>query len=135
MEQGAPSDPTLRREGPPSEPTTENVLMPEPQPAERLGRFLVIEAIGQGGMGVVYRGYDPALDRRVALKVLRAEEAATGEALAPGAVVAIDGEALVVACGGGTRLRLLDVQPESRRPMTGRAFAAGARLQPGASLA
>lgn len=78
MEQGAPSDPTLRREGPPSEPTTENVLMPEPQPAERLGRFLVIEAIGQGGMGVVYRGYDPALDRRVALKVLRAQVSGAG---------------------------------------------------------
>jgi hypothetical protein len=38
----------------------------------------------------------------------------------------------VVACGEGTRLRLLDVQPESRRAMSAAAFAAGLRLAPGA---
>ena len=47
-------------------------MVPESPPAERLGRFIIVEAVGQGGMGVVDRGYDPALDRRVALKVLRA---------------------------------------------------------------
>lgn len=69
-----------------------------------------------------------------ALKVLRTEEGPAGEPLAPGSVVALDGEALVVACGEGTRLRLIEVQPESRRAMSGRAFAAGARLAPGARL-
>ncbi len=69
------------------------------------------------------------------LKVLRAEEAAAGDAAAlPGTLVAFEGDALVVACGAGTRLRLCDVQPESRRAMTGRAFAAGARLELGARL-
>jgi methionyl-tRNA formyltransferase len=37
----------------------------------------------------------------------------------------------VVAAGAGSRLRLLEVQPESRRPMPASAFAAGARLRPG----
>lgn len=65
------------------------------------------------------------------LKVLRARvvEAGPGE---PGTVAEVDREGLVVACGGGTRLRVLEVQPESRRPMSAAAFAAGARLRAGA---
>ncbi len=37
-----------------------------------LGRYVVVDRIGAGGMGVVYAAYDPELDRRVAIKVLRA---------------------------------------------------------------
>lgn len=67
------------------------------------------------------------------LKVLQArvEGAGTRE---PGTVTAVDGSGLVVACGAGTTLRLLEVQPESRNAMPAAAFAAGARLLPGARL-
>jgi methionyl-tRNA formyltransferase len=70
------------------------------------------------------------------VKVLRAREDAGPAADAPaGTVLAVDRDGIVVSSGEGTRLRLLEVQPESRRPMPAAAFAAGARLQAGARLA
>ncbi|HVU52270.1 MAG TPA: serine/threonine-protein kinase [Polyangia bacterium] len=43
-----------------------------------LGRYLVLERLGAGAMGVVYAAYDPELDRKVAIKILRPQEDGKG---------------------------------------------------------
>lgn len=70
--------------------------------------------------------------RRIRLVEAVPEPGAAGAA-APGEILGVDGPrgALLVGCGGGTTLRLLRVQPEGGRVMTGLDLANGMRLQPG----
>ena len=69
------------------------------------------------------------------VKALRVREAPGADAgTDPGTVTAVGRDGVTVACGGGSALRLLQVQPESRRAMPAAAWAAGARLRPGARL-
>ncbi|MBL8910911.1 MAG: serine/threonine protein kinase [Archangium sp.] len=46
-----------------------------PSQRERLGRYVLLGVLGEGGMGRVLRAYDPQLDRRCALKLVKAERA------------------------------------------------------------
>jgi len=40
---------------------------------EKIGKYLIEGVIGRGAMGVVYRGFDPSIERTVAVKTIRAD--------------------------------------------------------------
>lgn len=52
------------------------------EPGTRLGPYLVVSRLGEGGMGEVYRGTDTRLGREVAIKVLPPATAAAPDAQA-----------------------------------------------------
>jgi methionyl-tRNA formyltransferase len=124
----------------------EGAIVPRPQEAARATLAPLIKK--EDGL-IDWRQPAPALARRVrgfhpwpgahtilggrGLRVLRAQMEGGGGGV-PGTLIRIGRDGLVVACGEGTALRLVEVQPESRNPMPAAAFAAGARLTPGERL-
>jgi serine/threonine-protein kinase len=53
------------------------------QQLERIGRYQVLERVGKGGMGVLYRGFDPVLDREVAIKLMLTDFSEDTEQMRP----------------------------------------------------
>jgi serine/threonine protein kinase/tetratricopeptide (TPR) repeat protein len=61
---------------PPTTPSAPGVVL---ERGQSIDRFVVIGMVGRGGMGEVYAAYDPDLDRKVAIKLLRARGGDNGE--------------------------------------------------------
>jgi tetratricopeptide (TPR) repeat protein/predicted Ser/Thr protein kinase len=118
-----------------------------PKVGARLGRYLVIEEVGRGGMGLVLRAYDPKLQREVALKIVRTDtlddsaqsrlvrEARAMAQLSHPNVVAVydveleEGVVLVMEYVPGTTLgKWLEQAPRSRREVVDALVAAGRGL-------
>src|SRR5437016_1572746 len=51
------------------EPTAGEAAAPLPA-GKVLGRYVILETVGAGAMGVIYAAYDPELGRKIALKLL-----------------------------------------------------------------
>ena len=52
-------------------PTERGGELGVPRRGQSIGRYVVIDRVGAGAMGLVFAAYDPDLDRRVAIKLLR----------------------------------------------------------------
>src|SRR5215470_10001782 len=48
-------------------------------PPEKIGKYQIVERIGRGGMGMIFKAHDPVLDRPVALKVISPDIEITDE--------------------------------------------------------
>jgi serine/threonine protein kinase len=51
---------------------TDSTTSDQPRCGHKLGKFELLDTVGQGAFGTVYRARDPELDRTAALKVPRA---------------------------------------------------------------
>jgi len=65
------------------------------------------------------------------LTIWSAQSVSSGSAAMPGEVLAAQGNELIVNCGHGTALRLIEVQPEARKRMRVRDFLNGTHIKVG----
>jgi methionyl-tRNA formyltransferase len=70
--------------------------------------------------------------QRLVIRRTTVAPAPPADGAGPGSVLAARGDDLIVACGGGTALQILELQPEGKRVMRARDFLAARALGPDA---
>ena len=73
IELAATAAPEAISETLPSTPGIHRTLSPEAERGGVFGRYVTLSRLGAGAMGVVFAAYDPELDRKVALKLLKTQ--------------------------------------------------------------
>lgn len=79
---GLSFDPSSPSRGPRNAATGDDPQTPterELATGSHVGRYVVLYRLGRGGMGLVYAAYDPQLDRKVAIKIMRGDKASPSE--------------------------------------------------------
>src|SRR5207237_3277122 len=80
--EGTDVTPAIDGASPGPQETALNFLQPAGRPGSlgRLGHYEVLEILGRGGFGIVFRAFDEVLQRVVAIKILSPQMAATSPA-------------------------------------------------------
>ena len=86
-----PNDVTVTRAGP-DQPAADDAEVPlgflqpatRPDSLGRIGHYEVLQVLGQGGFGIVFRAFDDVLQRVVAVKVMAPQLASAGTVMPVG---------------------------------------------------
>jgi tRNA A-37 threonylcarbamoyl transferase component Bud32 len=125
-DQTRPAGPA-KTDQPDAPPDLLSLLAPAEKPGQlgKLGHYEILEVVGQGGMGVVVKAYDPKLHRVVAIKLLAPHLAAN-----PSARQRFEREARAVAAVRNEHVVAIhDVETSGPAPYLVMEFIGGASLQ------